>query len=353
MEYDVSAERLVAYVLDEDFMKVGLVQKYYSFIWTDRFLECGDFEIVVPYSKENTELYKKDYYISCNRSDKVMIIEAIKVSVSPENGDQMMITGRSLESILDRRVIINDVTYDEHFVPKYVLSNESQILNVLNEIVIDNCALYSRNNSNIMCSTNRYSINSPINQAQKRALPMDFLGYIYGNSTSYLPDHLKTGIAVYNGIGATVLDAIQDICADCKLGFMILCNFDEKRFKMLIYDGDDKSNEVFFSIEKKNIVNYDTSSSSEDFKNYVYVKGDEVPVADASTAANDLSNVNVGAQNSGNIISVDSQGQLVYSNSLDLFNAGVANAGKYLMVGPNGRISYKEIDDYDGEILIY
>ena len=51
------------YVLNREFETVAVVDNYISEIWTDRYWEPGDFEIQVPSSKENLDIFKEDYYL--------------------------------------------------------------------------------------------------------------------------------------------------------------------------------------------------------------------------------------------------------------------------------------------------
>ena len=52
------------YVLNEQFQKTSIIDVYESFIWTDRYYESGDFELVVPASIEMVSILQKDLYLS-------------------------------------------------------------------------------------------------------------------------------------------------------------------------------------------------------------------------------------------------------------------------------------------------
>ena len=41
------------YVLNQEFQSVGIVDVFNSFLWTDRYYECGDFEI---YTEANQDI---------------------------------------------------------------------------------------------------------------------------------------------------------------------------------------------------------------------------------------------------------------------------------------------------------
>ena len=93
------------YILDTTFKQVAILDQYESFIWTDRYSECGDFEVyTTPYINCFNYLVR-DNYIVKNDSEHVMIIEDVEITSSKDKGDRLKITGRSLESLLERRII--------------------------------------------------------------------------------------------------------------------------------------------------------------------------------------------------------------------------------------------------------
>lgn len=92
-------------VMDTDFNIVGVLDYYQSFIWTDRFRTPGDFEIYTPVDSKFLNLCLQDRYLLVDFSLHNMIIEEIDIETSAETGQNMIIRGRSLESILDRRIV--------------------------------------------------------------------------------------------------------------------------------------------------------------------------------------------------------------------------------------------------------
>ena len=95
-----------ALILDKNWEVVAILDAFQSFIWTDRFLGYGDFEVYVPADMPIGKEFKQDYYLWCReKSDRLMVIETIETKVDVENGNFLTVTGRSLESILERRII--------------------------------------------------------------------------------------------------------------------------------------------------------------------------------------------------------------------------------------------------------
>ena len=95
--------------LDTNKQKVAIVDSYKSFIWNDRYCDLGDFELYIPAGEvELLANIHQDYYIQCSESDRTMIVEKVNYKTDLEDGNFVVISGRSIESILERRIIWND-----------------------------------------------------------------------------------------------------------------------------------------------------------------------------------------------------------------------------------------------------
>lgn len=93
------------YVVNTKFETIGVIDNASSVIWTERYNEPGDFELYVAASNEAIQLLRPDYYLVRNDTDCVMIIERLEIQTDVENGNYLIVTGKSLESILYRRII--------------------------------------------------------------------------------------------------------------------------------------------------------------------------------------------------------------------------------------------------------
>ena len=98
------------YVLNLNFEVVGVIDTYESFIWTDRWNSYGDFELYSSFDYSLLSLCQQNYYLHINQSEHTMIIEGIQVETDSETGIKLRITGRSLESLLERRIIWQQYT---------------------------------------------------------------------------------------------------------------------------------------------------------------------------------------------------------------------------------------------------
>lgn len=99
-------------LLDQNFVSQEIIDKWTSLIWVDRFWEAGDFELYLPATKENFQTFKEDWYLWSVDSPEVMIIESALIETDVESGSFLTITGRSLASLLERRIIWDQTTHD-------------------------------------------------------------------------------------------------------------------------------------------------------------------------------------------------------------------------------------------------
>lgn len=102
-------------VIGTDFSIEGVLDSYESFIWTDRFNSPGDFEIYTPVNSKFLDLCQQNRYLDVDFSEHNMIIESITIETSFDSGQKMKITGRSLESLLDRRIVWDQTTVQGNF----------------------------------------------------------------------------------------------------------------------------------------------------------------------------------------------------------------------------------------------
>ena len=103
-------------ILNSDFRRARPVEGWSSLVWTERYLPAGDFELRSPdISGLMSQLPQgtvddPPIVVAIGDSDVPMVVETHKLE-TPKNGPpEVVITGRSFESVLDRRVTIRAVT---------------------------------------------------------------------------------------------------------------------------------------------------------------------------------------------------------------------------------------------------
>ncbi len=114
------------YIYDKNFNLVTVIDEWISLIWTAKYNDgYGGFDLEIPATKDNLEIFKLDYYIS--RSDKldwlpynksngcrsmnycndIMVIEAVELSTDSDGVSHLCIGGSDITCILERRININ------------------------------------------------------------------------------------------------------------------------------------------------------------------------------------------------------------------------------------------------------
>jgi hypothetical protein len=115
------------YVLNGSFEPIAIIDTFSSLIWTKRYYNCGDFELYIPADENMLKYLQPDYYLIRDDDDSVMVIEALEIQTDAENGDFYIVSGRSLESILLRRI------FDRQFLIDARTSLSSVILGMVQE----------------------------------------------------------------------------------------------------------------------------------------------------------------------------------------------------------------------------
>lgn len=229
------------YVLNnKNFENEGVLDSFESFIWTDRYSSYGDFEIYTNISLEHIELLQQERILWIKDTEHQMIIEEIKTESDVELGHYLTVTGRSLESILCRRIIWN----------KTILKGNLQdgIERLLNENIIKP-SMSSRKIENFIFQK---SDNSYI-------LEQTFEGEFNGDE---------------------LYEVIKTICDSVDIGFKIYLN-DDNQFVFTLYQGIDRSYNqenlpyVVFSPSFDNIINSNYINSTTNYKNITLVAGEE------------------------------------------------------------------------------
>ena len=91
------------YILDSLLRRVVLFEGYISLIWTERYNEEGEFEIVLADTREARNLFVYGAMLALKGSTAVMKVETSNASTDDDGKATYTIKGRSLEAILRAR----------------------------------------------------------------------------------------------------------------------------------------------------------------------------------------------------------------------------------------------------------
>lgn len=226
-------------ILNNNFESVDIVDDFKSLIWTDRYNSCCDFEMYLTVNKKNLTYIKEDYYIWTKDSEHTMIIEDIAINSDTEDGNHVIATGRSLESILKRRIVWGQKVLTGNLQDGiHVLLNEAIISPTIIERKIDNFIFEASTDPKV---------------------------------TSLTVDTQFTGDNLYS--------VIESLCKENEIGFKIVLDA-SNRFVFSLYAGVDRSYNqelnpyVIFSPNFENIINSNYYKSKSNAKNVALVAGE-------------------------------------------------------------------------------
>lgn len=227
-------------ILDTNLQAIGVLDKYISFIWTDRYDAYGDFQIYTHATKENLDLLKENYYLYIPESEHIMIIEDIQIDTDVEEGNHLTVTGRSLESILDRRIVWNKTTFNG--------SLQAAIKKLLTDNIISP-TISNRKISNFIFSE---------------------------NSDTAITSLTTEG----EYLGESLYEIIEALCYLNNIGFKITLN-DDNQFVFSLYSGVDRSyhqldrDYVVFAPNLDNLINTNYVQSIKTLKTVTLIGGEQ------------------------------------------------------------------------------
>jgi len=240
------------YILDSLLRRETLVDRYLSFIWTERFAAYGDFELVLHSTPSNRSLFTPGTLLASSESHYVQKITTIEDNTDAEGKSTLKVSGVSLEEMLQSRVaagVLDDLTA----APTWNITNTPGA--ICRKIFHDIC------------------VTGILNAG-------DVIPYI--SEGSFLPaDNIPEPVEpiTVNLEPQSVYDAIKGICDTWSLGFRILRNGDLSQLYFDIYSGSDRTTlqtilpAVVFSPELESLQNTTELRSIANYKNVAYVFG--------------------------------------------------------------------------------
>lgn len=219
------------------FTKNTIIDNATSVIWIKRFNDAGQFELYIRATADVLQLFaENEIYITRDDSNVVMVAENIYLETNEENGDYLTITGRSVESILGRRIIPSQASFQN-----------TTAENVIRTLINNNVINPSDTRRKIACVA---------------------LGAIKGYT-----QRINKQIT-----GKNLLTSISDICKEQNFGFEM--TFTNGIFTFDLYKGVDRSYNqntntfVVFSPTFENLGNTKYTNDKSTLYNSVYVAGE-------------------------------------------------------------------------------
>lgn len=213
-----------------------VVDEHISINWSVRYNDQGDVELILPSAPKYVSAFDIDVYLSITDSDRIMIIDQIYVNNQGSDGVQLTVTGSTLDTILNRRIIRNHPIVSGSF--------EQEIFAIIRE----NC---------IECE-------------EKRKIPG--LTLVPSNDENILSTTLEeTDLTNEN-----LYDAVRSLCQQYDIGYR-MDSTEDGGFAFSLYKGADRSWEqnlnspVVFSPTYDNLISSNYVKNGRFFKNACYV----------------------------------------------------------------------------------
>lgn len=198
------------YLVDKEFTIIDGIECYISMIWNNKYYETGDFELYLPATPKSAEMWteaaKNGYYIiradeyndRHNKNMHGMIVQKVQTDYAVKDQDNLIITGPCLKGLLNQRIVYG----------KYDCTGKAE--EELRKLV-DMCAINPSD--------------------PDRRIPFLELGEVNG-----IADMINTRLQ-----GTYLNEACTTLCKTVKIGWDIVLDWSEKKFKFIVYKGVDRS----------------------------------------------------------------------------------------------------------------
>ena len=213
------------YVLNENFETIHLIDNYISFIWTDRYKSCGDFELYMPDSNLSDYIKVNNYIYVKNDKNEYMIIENIKTQFY-DSSQYVIISGRSLASILDRRIILGLRCFNTIGIEETEFKNLGDIIKTIVEENVIFPEQASIGNEELLKYWNYNKLNRKINNFVFD--PVTNSNDPNNRIRSKIPKNLQFQ-------GDNLYSAIETLCKKYYIGFRVY--YLNGQFHLYLYDG--------------------------------------------------------------------------------------------------------------------
>lgn len=257
------------YILDENLRRDQVIDDYESLIWTERYSETGDFELVIANTREVRNLLPNGTMLGISQSHRVMIVET-KTANTNEDGEAILtVEGRSIEAILKDRLALPDPPpppeppaegeepVEEEIPPWEKTGKPAEIIR---SIFIESC------------------VTKP--PSPEDTIPFYTPGGILPPGSIPEPDETVTLILE----PGEVYELVKKFCDLYHLGFRLYKGLDDSKVYFEVYTGSDRTSlqsindPVIFSPELDNLTDTTELMSTADLKNVAYVRHPEANI---------------------------------------------------------------------------
>lgn len=241
------------YILDSLLRRDTVVDIFESMIWTERWKDIGDFELLIVSTPTNRIRFKAGTQITTNLSKRVMTAETVEDVIDTDGRAILKVKGRSLETLLEDRVALGTAGAGNFVTPWYIQDTPD---NVMRQMFSYICIMGEVHPSDVI----PFIADSPL-------------------TTLYPADNIPTPAfeIMHEQPMTSLYDAMKNVADIYDLGFRLYRDPAGSKLYFNVYSGSDRTNlqsiipAVVFSSEFENLQNVRTLTTIEKTKNVAYV----------------------------------------------------------------------------------
>lgn len=221
------------------FESIGEVNLFETLIWPEEYIGYATVKMTAPINQENSRLFKEGNFL-WNGGKTAAKIEIVKSTINDKGQPTFEIQGRTLECLLDTRIIWGTFS-----------TNSNYVSDIMRSIVANNCSTQAELN---------------------RRIP-----YLYLSSTN----QQLGGKVSYQQTGGSVYDSVFELAQSIGLGFTIDFKPNEKRLEFRVFQGINRTiNQninlpIVFSNETDDILTSSYYVNIESEKNIAFIQGED------------------------------------------------------------------------------
>lgn len=242
-------------VRDKTRKLIGVIDTAKSIIWQTDYYGAGAFEVYIGFTEQAKNLLQIGYYLTRRDEKNAAIIESVESTDSARDGLTILVKGRMLKSILDRRLVYN-------FLTPYKLSP----IRISGNVAV--------------AVTGVVKNHAGVNATNLRKMGVN-IGSLGGITKVIKTETETTENSSRQSTYQNLLDFTDGVLQDCECGALMRIDPTDKNIYYDCYEGKDRSVDntdgnipVIFSQDFDNLLSADYTVDVTTLKNWALIGGE-------------------------------------------------------------------------------
>lgn len=234
----MAIEKPILKLYNTDFTLVALIDDYQQAQIEHNLYSAGAFSLSINYNIPNARLFQRGLFLQFgNNARDFCVIQSVENSIdsSGKGSEYITVSGYDCRYLFKRRIIKNLNSNDT-----WSMTAKGELC--IRSLVADQCG---------------------VNAEEKRRLPI----------TNIIPNATDAIGAAYSVSEAysNLYDTLVTIATQSEIGWAV--EFNGSSLSLVVYQGENKSNNVFFSTDFESLANGEYKDSNDSYSNSVYIGG--------------------------------------------------------------------------------